>query len=780
MPTTGGRTRGPGNPKKGRAKGPRADSSGLLDALEKAAVLVCRVSLPDGRPQYLSPALARLLGPGSRRHPIAALREAIQPDWVAAFDSSWSAVLEGGKTPHLEYPLVDRQGGTRWVHQLGAATRDGAGAPVSALLILHDVTERRRTEEALRASEERFRIAFRTQPDAVNLNRLADGCFVDINDGFTTLMGYTREEVLGRTSLDLGIWVNQRDRQRLVEGLRESGQVLNLEAEFRRKNGRIGRGRMSARLLWIGGDPHILSITRDVTESREAEERLRRHALLVETMTEAVIVTDPGLRLTDLNRGAERLLGRDRAALLGGDLLALAAPAMASRRELLRGDIADAVGREGRWTGELHFASEDGHEKQVEMTVVPLSDGRGRQVGWLGVARDITDRKRLEARFLQAQKMEVVGRLAGGIAHDFNNLLMAIQGYASLLARRLEGSQLSERAVAKSRGDVDQILGAADRAAGLTRQILAFGRKEASEPRILDLNALVRDLTGMLGRLIGEDVHLQTVLDPELGAVLADPGQMEQVLMNLAVNARDAMPRGGELAIETANVDLATPLARPDVEVPPGRYVRVAVRDDGVGMSESVLKHLFEPFFTTKPAGQGTGLGLATAYGIVKQAGGQIWAESEPGKGSTFEIRLPRAERTVEGAGDAGARPVESGGNETVLIAEDDPVARDLMTRALDEHGYSVLAAASAESALRVSRLVLGPIDLLVSDVVMPRAGGPQLAERLQAERPGLKVLYVSGYSAGDGPEGASGAAFLAKPFLPDRFVRMVREVLDS
>ena len=407
---------------------------------------------------------------------------------------------------------------------------------------------------------------------------------------------------------------------------------------------------------------------------------------------------------------------------------------------------------------------------------VPLvsADGTSRHV--LGVATEITQRKALETQLGQSQKMEAIGRLAGGLAHDFNNLLTAILGSTDLLLEML-GSEHP------GREDVDVVREAALRAAELTRQLLAFSRQQVLTPRVLDLNALVADVEKILRRLIGEDIELQTALAPALSAVRADPSQLEQVVMNLAVNARDAMPHGGKLTIETANVELDAAYAREHPPVAPGCYLLLAVSDTGTGMDAKTKSRLFEPFFTTKERGKGTGLGLSTVYGIVKQSGGYIWVYSEPGHGTTFKIYLPRVEAKVETAAPAPGPAGSLGGSETVLVVEDHGEVRRLTQKVLESRGYTVLVSANGPEALRVAAQHAGPIHLLVTDVVMPGMSGRELGLLLAPRRPEMRVLHLSGY-----PDESivhhgvlePGLAFLQKPFTPEGLARKVREVLDS
>ncbi|HWP34705.1 MAG TPA: response regulator [Thermodesulfobacteriota bacterium] len=388
-------------------------------------------------------------------------------------------------------------------------------------------------------------------------------------------------------------------------------------------------------------------------------------------------------------------------------------------------------------------------------------------------ARLRAQREALEAELQRAQKLEAIGRLAGGIAHDFNNLLTAITGYTELLLRRLGGDDPVRR-------DLEQIAKAAERAASLTRQLLAFSRRQVLCPRLLDPATAVRNVAAMLERLVGEPIELVTCVEPDLGLVKADPAQLEQVLVNLALNARDAMPQGGRLTLEASSVTLDAARSGRDPALPPGRYVRLTVRDTGCGMDAETQAHLFEPFFTTKPLGKGTGLGLSVAYGIVTQSGGHIAVESAPGQGSAFSVYLPRA----DGAdGEPAGRREARRGSETVLLVEDEEVVRQLVREVLQQHGYTVLEARQGEEALELARGYAEPIDLLVTDVVMPRIGGCELARRLAEARPSLKVLYVSGYTGnaltcGDTP--VEELAFLQKPFTPQALLAKVREVLDG
>jgi two-component system, cell cycle sensor histidine kinase and response regulator CckA len=425
------------------------------------------------------------------------------------------------------------------------------------------------------------------------------------------------------------------------------------------------------------------------------------------------------------------------------------------------------------FAGSFRHRTKDGRLIDVEIATHPIRYG-GHEAA-LAVIMDSTGRRHLEEQLRQAQKMEAVGMLAGGVAHDFNNLLTIINGYSQVILNNLRPEDPNRHAA-------EQIMKAGDRAAGLTRQLLAFSRRQVLQPRVLDLNTLVTSLGNMLQRLIGEDIDLRLVLRSDLGRINADPGKLEQVLMNLAVNSRDAMPKGGILTIETANVLLDEQYAASHMAVKSGPYILVAVSDTGCGMDEATRSHLFEPFFTTKAAGKGTGLGLSTVFGIVKQSGGSLEVYSEPDRGTSVKVYLPRIDQPValeaEKRGRAGKRATE-----TVLLVEDDEMVRNLVRETLAREGYKVMDAPGPIEARRIAGEFRGAIHLLVTDVVMPKGGGRELADGLCRRRPGLRVLYMSGYT--DNAVVANGifekeVSFLQKPFTPAALTAKVREVLEA
>jgi len=492
---------------------------------------------------------------------------------------------------------------------------------------------------------------------------------------------------------------------------------------------------------------------------------------ILNSLVNGIVTLDLDGRVVTLNEAAETLLGCRPGTARGRpvDEVFDHAPEVAG---ILQGAVQRRMGS----TATVTLPGRAGGFVPVEITAATLKGSGGQDLGVVAIVRDLTAVRHLEAQLRQAQKMEAVGRLAGGVAHDFNNLLTVITGRSQLLLLKLPPESPLHR-------DIELIEETAHRASALTRQLLAFSRKQILQPRVVDLNEVVRGMEAMLGRLIAEDIQLTTRLEPTAGCVRADPAQIEQMIVNLIVNARDAMPLGGQLTIETSRVELDQASAHRQVGVRPGPYVRLVVRDTGVGMDAVTKAHLFEPFFTTKGPGKGTGLGLATVYGIVTQSGGVIGVESEPGQGAVFTIDLPRAEAPAEPRPEPARPLLAAQGSETVLLVEDEAAVRGLARDILERQGYTVLEAVNGDEALRIGRDHRGPIHLLVTDVVMPHMGGRELADRLTAGRRETKVLYVSGYT--DDAilrQGVSqtGMAFLEKPFTAAVLAARVREVLDA
>ncbi|MCL5746076.1 MAG: PAS domain S-box protein, partial [Acidobacteria bacterium] len=554
------------------------------------------------------------------------------------------------------------------------------------------------------------------------------------------------------------------------------GRAFTVEVEKRyiRKDGSVVDTVLRAGLVRSAeGKPlFVVATVEDITDRKRAEEALRASAVqfraVFDGALDAIFVLDENWNYADANPATCELLGLSKEEIVGKPLGSFADPA--ERTKLL--DLFRSAAEAGeRRRGTVRLMRGDGKRIDVEFSFSPnFLPGRH-----LAIKRDITERVRLETQLLQAQKMEAVGRLAGGVAHDFNNLLTIITGYTQMLLSEIGESD-------RMRASIVQIAKAGERAASLTRQLLAFSRRQLLKPEIVNLNSILTDTATMLRRLIGEDIELVTVPDPDLGAVRADAGQIEQVIMNLAVNARDAMPTGGKLIIETANVEIDASLAEPST-LAAGPYVRMAVSDTGVGMDPETLAHIFEPFFTTKEQGKGTGLGLSTVYGIVKQSGGDVWVYSEPDRGTTFKIYLPRIAENVTRQEPQTSPPGGARGTEAILLVEDEGAVRSLITQILKNSGYSVLEAENGEEALRICQQHAGVIDLAIADVVMPGMSGRELTASLRRSRPDMKIMQMSGYTETARMERGgleNGMIFIQKPFSPQLLRQKVREALNA
>ena len=598
-----------------------------------------------------------------------------------------------------------------------------------------------------------------------------NGYLERVNPAFERTLGWTTAELLSRPLLD---FVHPDDREATREGLSRSATGKSSDGEHRV----LCRDGSHRWLSWHGSVPdengRVYGVARDVTESRRVEAELReseRHyRSLSEHHPDAVFSLDLESRFISVNPGCERLSGFRPDEVIGLSFADLVVP---EHLHIGLGHFQGAVAGTAQ-SYELAINHKSGRRLELAVANIPVFVG-GRVEAVFGIARDLTVQRTLEAQLRQAQKMEAVGRLAGGVAHDFNNLLTVILNYGTLIAEDLPES--SEVHV-----DLGEILKAATRAADLTRQLLAFGRKQVLLPRLLDANEQVANVAGMLRRVIGEDIRLETELCGDAWPVFADPGQLEQVLMNLAVNARDAMPDGGTLRLRTDNVVVESATrSRPGIVA--GEYVSLVVEDTGHGIDPRVIPQIFEPFFTTKAPGAGTGLGLATVYGIVKQSDGYVYVDSAPGEGSRFTVFLPRAAGRAMTGSEAEMRPAPPRGTETILLVEDETAVRTVTRRMLEAQGYTVREAASAAEALRLVDAEDGRVDLVVTDVVMPEQSGRALCEQLAARWPRMRVLYMSGYTDDEILRrglAEPGRMFLEKPFTAGRLASAVRRSLDG
>lgn len=635
-------------------------------------------------------------------------------------------------------------------------------------------SDRKHLDQELAASGELLSTAIDVSPHGIVLVDPA-GQIVLVNRQTCVIFGYEESELLGQR---VELLLPQRLRE--IHGAyravyhrdpvpRQMGNGRDLTGL--RKDGRAVTVEVGLAPVQRGDQTFVIATIVDVTQRNETQSQVQWLSLAVEQSPIAVVMTDVAGTIEYVNTAFTVNTGYSAAEVVGKN-----------PRLLQSGDTPVDVYRDlwktimdGRvWRGELVNRRKDGTRYTDAMWVYPIKDADGRVIRMLALKEDVTRQRSLELQLRQAQRMESIGRLAGGVAHDFNNVLTAIFGYAELMA---EGFAPGTH----EREDLEEIRKAAQRASGLTRQLLAFSRQQVLQPVVLNLNELIENLQKMLGRMIGEDVKLALALAPDIGNVRADPGQIEQVLMNLVVNARDAMPKGGSLLIETANVTLDEQYALEHQPVIPGAYVLTAVSDTGTGIPPDVAARIFEPFFTTKEVGKGTGLGLSTVYGIVKQSGGYIWVYSEPEEGTTFKVYLPR----VDAPADAGApvlRPDHVTGTETILLAEDDETLRELTRNILAKLGYQVLDAPNPEAAQALAARHRGPIHLLLTDVVMPGASGRDLAREMTKVRPDTKVLFISGYTGEAMIQHGlldPGLNYLQKPYTPTVLATRVREVLS-
>jgi PAS domain S-box-containing protein len=643
--------------------------------------------------------------------------------------------------------------------------------------------------EALRQAEEaretagkleaRYRLLFHSNPMPAWVYDRDTLRFLAVNASAIRKYGYSEEEFLAMTLADIR---PAEDVSILEEAMAASRYELQRGDGWRhrRKDGTLMNVEIVSHGIEFDGHRNAeLIIVIDVTERLRAEAELRDRTDMLRAVVDdsplAKIILDLDLRITRWNPSAERVFGWSAEEMLGRSYDAVVPEEKRAEHARLRDD---ALGGKVITDVETQRRRKDGSLVDVSVSVAALRGEHGAVRGLAVIIADITERLRLETRLRQTQKMEAVGQLAGGVAHDFNNLLTVITSYSALLLGELpEESPL--------RADVQQIGSAAKRAAALTRQLLAFSRQQLLRPQALTLNSVVGGLEKLLRRLVREDIEIVTALDPDPGLVEADPGQVEQVIINLVVNARDAMPSGGCLTIRTCNVELdRTYLARhTEVAVLPGRYAMLSITDTGTGMTPEVEAHNFEPFYTTKAPGVGTGLGLATVYGIVKQSGGYIWVYSEPGHGTSFKVYLPRTGTGSEaGAPKTTRRSTDVTGDETVLVVEDDSALRDVACRGLRAYGYRVIEARNGREALEQCERSEEPIHMVVTDIVMPEMSGGELASRIAVRHPEIRVLLMSGYSRDDAARrriAGAGSAFIEKPFAADRLAAMVREVLD-
>ena len=711
----------------------------------------------------------------------SSLVDFVHPDDLEHADRALRTALEGQGRLAMEFRIRRPDGSEAEIQIRGDVVRDEHGDPVRIVGTAQDVTERREAERRLEASEERYRSLFEYNPAAVFSLDL-EGRFTSTNPACYTLTGYDPGELIGTPFLPLIVPEHvPLALERFQASLRGVSQTYQI-AVSHRDGHRLELSVTNTPIVVGGRQVGVFGIAEDVSERVRAQEALRRSEEMLRTVIDAspvaTVVLDREGNVRSWSAAAERMFGWTAAEALHGPPPFVPKEGDPELRLLyervLQGDPLTET--------EVVRRRKDGSPVPASISVAPLREADGSVSGIVAAIADLTARRAAEEalrereqQLVQAQKMEAVGRLAGGIAHDFNNLLTAIKGTTQILLLDVaEDDPIRE--------DLLEIDRSVDRAAALTRQLLIFSRKGVVEPRVLELNELVRRAETLLRRTLREDVAFLTRLDAAHPHVLADAGQIEQVLLNLTVNARDAMPAGGELRITTHEVQVDH-TAPEHAQLNPGRYVVLSVVDTGEGMSAEVQERAFEPFFTTKPQGVGTGLGLSTVYGIVQQGGGLIQLESELGKGTTFRLYFPRVAGEPPEEASPAAPVAAEPRTETLLVVEDEPSVRQVVRRTLERSGHRVLLAGSGAEALEICERHQGPIDLLITDVVMPGMSGADLAARARAVRPGLRVLFMSGYTDDViSHHGVlnEGVHFINKPFSPGGLAARVREVLDG
>jgi two-component system, cell cycle sensor histidine kinase and response regulator CckA len=731
----------------------------------------------DGKIIAWNPSAERLFGYSADEALGRSATILLAPDGESELSPNLSHIAGLDRIDQQQTTRIRKNGTSVPVFLSESSLWDVEGKVVGVSAIARDVSAQREAEQALIDSEERFRQIAENIHQVFWLTDPAREIVLYVSQAYEEIWGRDRRDLLASP----GAWVEAMhpdDRARIRGAARATQAVGEYSEEYR-----IVRPDGSIRWIWDRAFPvrgengevlRVAGLAEDITERKRVDDELReserRFSGMLANLHLVSLMLDKEARITYCNDYLLQLTGWGCDEVIGGNWFELFVPPEANRQAefaLLLSNAPDA------WHDENEILTRAGGRRLIRWNNSVLRAPSGEVVGTSSIGEDVTDHRRTEAQLLQAQKMEAVGRLAGGVAHDFNNALGVILGYTELLMRQAGDAQ---------RAKLQQILKASERAAGLTRQLLAFSRRQVIDPKVLDLNALLADVQRMLGRLIGEDIEIVVIPCEGLGRVRADLGQLEQVVMNLCVNARDAMPGGGELRIQTANVDVDAGYTAQDEPMAAGRYVMLAVTDNGSGIEKEMIPKIFEPFFTTKDTEKGTGLGLATVYGIVKQSGGFVWVYSELKQGTCFKIYLPRVDDAVDMA-EVRAAPMPSRGTETILLVEDEAALRTIARETLEAHGYRVIEAGSAKDAIEVARGRTEPIQLLLTDVVMPGMNGRALAEALVAERPGLKVIYMSGYTddviAHSGVL-ETGVLLLEKPFSALALLGRVRQALGE
>lgn len=707
-------------------------------------------------------------------------------NFIESWETRGTAELLNKERYSCEIEMSRKNGEVFPAHLLFTLTKDSGGKTIGFVLIVHDLTERMLAEQAkaLQQIVVSYKTLVESSPDVLML--LDANMIIILCSSLPgiELFGFADnpKAIIGRNFFD---FVDPRQQQHLkdeIANIKKVGVIRSAEYQFIRKDGTAFFGEIGISIfLNPKGNPEsYIVVVRDVTQRKKVEQSYVRLVSIIEATSDFVSFADAkDTHLLYINKEGRKMCGIGEDDDITKLKIADVHPAWTNK--LMDYEIIPTAIRDGIWEGECAFLNRDGREIPVSMVLISHKTSTGEVAAFSTISRDITERKRLEEererlkeQLYHAQKIESVGTLAGGIAHDFNNILTAIIGYGSLLRTEIE-----ENATAKD--FVHRIMKSAERAANLTRSLLAFSRKQPTNPEPINLNAVVKDVESMLTRVIREDIKLKTILIDKNCIIMADCSQIEQVLTNLATNARDAMPKGGLLTISTGVIEIDNSFIKAHGYGVEGMYALISVSDTGIGMDEKTIKRIFEPFFTTKEVGKGTGLGLAIVYGIVKQHNGYINVYSEPGKGTTFRIYLPLIKSEIERA-KAEIHTIPKGGTEMILLAEDDTDVRSFMKIALEGHGYKVIEAVDGGDAINKFREHKDKIQLLILDVIMPTKNGKETYDAIKTVKPDIKALFVSGYCKDIIKEtyiSEEGLNFISKPVSPIEILKKVREVLD-
>jgi PAS domain S-box-containing protein len=755
---------------------------------ENVSDLIAIVDL-EGKRIFNSNSYRKLFGDPTSLTGTDSFRE-IHEDDREKIKQIFSETVATGIGQMTEYRFVLEDGSIRHIESQGDVIKNSKGEVEKVIVISRDVTEREQIEQALHDSEERLKSIFRSIPDIIY--RLDPEGKITFISAAIERYGYHVSDLLGQSIINL---VHPEDKEKAKYRINErrTGERRTKSFELRLVTAKGKSVYFEDRTASVPMEPVFLleaegiyatsqpqqtsfvgtqGIARDITDRKKTEGEISMLAQALKCISECVTVTDLENNIIFVNDAFLKKYGYESHELIGKPISIVRAQTI--QNDSVENILPDTMS--GGWKGEVLNKKKDGTEFPVHLSTSVINDPTGYPLALIGVATDISERKRLETQLQQSQKLEAIGKLAGGIAHDFNNLLTVIQGYSDLLLAKISAND-------PIHNQIRQIYDAANRAESLTGQLLAFSRKQLMKPRVIDLNKLIHEMEDMLERLIGADIKFVINLSANLGKIKADPGQIEQVIMNLAVNARDAMNNGGILTIETLNTVIDQRFKDKYPEAVVGNYIELRIGDTGFGMDKETQAHIFEPFFTTKEKGEGTGLGLATVYGIIKQSGGYIYVESELTKGTIFNLYFPRVDEPLDIEESTKISDTNLYGEETVLVVEDQNEVRHLIIDTLKLYGYNVLEAPHGGSALLTCEKFRGKIDLIISDIVMPQMNGQELVERLIPLQPQMKTLFISGYSENvfsDRNILDPGMLYVQKPFTPMELLRKIRQVLDS